>query len=103
MLRPYSGETRVRSRWALADGGAQIAAVAHEEERGDGFQGTEQPEHTALAFADGEGKGLEERAFEGDPIGGRVHFVFGEFEFAVTDIFVGKEFYFFEADDLRAD
>ena len=32
-----------------------------------------------------------------------MHFVFGEFEFAVPDIFVGEEFDFLEANDLGAD
>ena len=32
-----------------------------------------------------------------------MHFVFGEFEFAVADVFVGEEFDFLEADDLGAD
>ncbi len=31
-----------------------------------------------------------------------MHFVFGKFEFSVAYIFVGEEFYFFEADDLGA-
>ena len=63
----------------------------------------EKAEHAALAFADGEGKGFEEWAFEGDPVRSGVHFVFGKFEFAVTDIFVGEEFDFLEAHDLGAD
>ena len=32
-----------------------------------------------------------------------MHFVFGEFEFSVADVFVGEEFDFLEADDLGAD
>ena len=32
-----------------------------------------------------------------------MHFVFGEFEFAVADGFVGEEFDFLEAHDLGAD
>ncbi len=105
MLRPYHGGSGfgVGRRRTLADGSAEVAAVAHEEEGGDGFESVEKAEHAALALADGEGKGFEERAFEGDPVGGGVHFVFGEFEFAVADIFVGEEFDFFEADDLGAD
>src|SRR5229473_3337589 len=103
MMCPYGGGTGIRCGKALADGGAEVPAIAHEEESGDGLDGVEKAEHAALALADGEGKGFEERAFEGDPVGGGVHFVFGEFEFAVADIFVGEEFDFFEADDLGAD
>ena len=31
-----------------------------------------------------------------------MHFVLGEFEFSVANIFIGEEFYFLEADNLRA-
>ena len=88
---------------AFADGGAEVAGVAHEEKSSDGFECVEEAEHAGLAFADSEGERVQEWAFESNPVGGGVHFVFGEFEFAVADVFVGKEFYFFEADDLGTD
>src|SRR5882762_5334407 len=105
MLRPYNGGSGfgIGSGWSLADGGAEVAAIAHEEQGGDGFEGVEKAEHAALALAHGEGERFKQRAFEGDPVRGRVHFVFGEFEFAVADILVGEEFDFLEADDLGAD
>ncbi len=105
MLRPYNGGSGIGigSGRALADGGAEVAAIAHEEKGGDGFEGVEQAKHAALALAHGEGERFKQRAFECDPVRGRVHFVFGEFEFAVADIFVGEEFDFLEADDLGAD
>ena len=49
-----------------------------------------------------EGQRFEQRALQRDPVRRGVHFVFGEFEFAGADIFVGEEFDFLEADDLRA-
>ena len=48
----------VRSGRALANGGAEVAAVAHEEKRSDGFEGVQKAEHAALAFTDGEGQGF---------------------------------------------
>jgi hypothetical protein len=92
-----------RRWWPFADGGAKIAAVAHQQQRGDGFHGVKQTEHSGLAFADGVRKRFQKRAVESQPIGSGVHFVFGEFQSAGTDVFVGEEFYFFEADDLGAD
>ena len=62
-----------------------------------------QAEDFALAFGKREGEGSEERAIEGDPERGGVHFVFGKLEFAVADVFVGEEFDFLEADHLRTD
>src|SRR5229473_8384272 len=58
MLRPYNGGSGfgIGSGRALADGGAEVAAVAHEEEGGYGFEGVEKAEHAALALAHGEGK-----------------------------------------------
>src|SRR5260370_21076698 len=105
MLRPYSGGCGfgIGSGGALADSGAKVAAIAHEEKGGDGFEGVGKAKHAALAFAHGEGERFKQRALECDPVAGGVHFVFGEFEFAVADIFVGEEFYFLEADDLGAD
>ncbi len=91
-------------RWGtLADGGAEIPAVAHEQERGDSFEGMEEPEHARLTFTDGVRERLEQRALESDPVGGGVHFVFGEFERTGADVFVGEEFDFLEPDDLGAD
>ncbi len=88
---------------ALSDGCAKVAAVAHEEEGGNRFKRVQQAEHAALALAHCEGKRFKERAFECYPIGGGVHFVFGEFEFAVADIFVREEFDFLEPNNLGAD
>src|SRR4029077_3274865 len=97
MLRPYTRGAGIRGGRALAYGGAEVAAVAHEEEGGDGFKGVKKSEHTALAFAHGEGEGFEQRTFQRDPVRGSVHFVFGEFQLAIANIFVGEEFYFLEA------
>src|SRR6266550_4475472 len=63
----------------------------------------ERAKHPAWALAHGEGERFKQRAFERDPVRGGVHFVFGELEFAVADIFVGEEFDFLEAHDLGAD
>src|ERR1700704_6309747 len=98
----FYGGTGVRRGRALTYGGAEVAAVAHKAKSGNGFEGVEKAEHAALALADGEGKRFEQGAFESDPVRGCVHFVFGEFEFAIADIFVGEEFDFFEAHDLGA-
>ena len=89
-------------RRALADGRAEVARVAHQQQRGDGFQGVEQAEHAALAVAHGKGKRFHERAFERQPERRRVHFVFGQFELSVADVFVGEKFDFLEADHLRS-
>ena len=87
---------------ALANGGAKIAPVAHEEQSGDGFKGVEQAEHTALAVGNGEGKRRDEFAAKRDPKCGGVYFVFWQFKFAGADVFIREEFDFLEADDLRA-
>ncbi len=62
----------------------------------------EEAEHSRLAFADRVGERFEKPALERDPVRRGVHFVFGELEIAGADIFVGEEFNFLEADDLRA-
>ena len=88
---------------ALADGRAEIAAVAHQEQGGHRFQRVEQAENSALAVGKREGKGFQQFAIKCDPEGGGVHFVFGEVEFSVAYVFIGEEFYFLEADDLGTD
>ena len=49
--RPHKSGARSRCRRALADGGAEIAAIAHEEKRGDRCESMEQSKHAALALA----------------------------------------------------
>jgi len=61
--RPSSEGSGVGSGRALADGGAEVAAVAHKQKNGDGFESVEQAEHAALPLADGERERFEERAF----------------------------------------
>ena len=77
---------------ALPNGGAQIAPVAHQQERGHGFERVQQAEDAALSFGKREGQAGQQRAPERDPERGGVHFVFGKLELAVADIFVGEEF-----------
>src|SRR2546427_1369184 len=86
----------------LADSGAEVTTIAHEKERGNRLEGVQQTKHAALALAHRKGKRFEQRTIQRDPVRRRVHFVFGKFELAVADIFVGKEFDFLEADDLGA-
>ena len=62
----------------------------------------QQAQHARLSFADGKGKRLEHRALQRNPVSRRVHFVFGQFQLAVTDGFVRKELDFLEAHNLRA-
>ncbi len=69
-------------RRALADRRAQVARVAHQQQRGDGFERVQQAEHAALAVADGKGKRFDQRALEREPERRRVHFVFRQFEFS---------------------
>ena len=76
--------------------------VAHQQQRGDRFERVEQAEHAALAIADAKGKRFDQRALQREPERRGVHFVFRQFELAVADIFIGEEFYFLEADHLRA-
>ncbi len=91
---------RTGSGRALADSRAEVAAVAHKQKGGDGFERMQQPEHSALPFAHGEGKRFEQWAFQRNPVSGRVHFVFREFKLPIADIFVGEESDFLEAYNL---
>ncbi len=62
----------------------------------------EQAEHAALAIAQRKRQRFDQRTFQRQPKRGRVHFVFRQLEFSIAHIFIGEEFYFLEADDLRA-
>src|SRR5579862_7686417 len=53
-----------RAGRAFAYGGAEVAAVAHEQERSHGFERVEQTENGTLAFRKSVGKGGEEFAAE---------------------------------------
>src|SRR5882762_5395870 len=101
VLRLY--KSGVIGRRTLADGGAEVTTVAHEEERGNRLERVQQAKHAALALAYAEWEGFEQRTLQRDPVRRRVHFVFGEFELAVSDIFISEEFDFLEADDLGTD
>src|SRR5438477_6332285 len=70
---------------ALTNGGAKVAAVAHQEKRGHRFERMQQAEHSALPFAHGERKRFEQWAFQRDPVSGRVHFVFREFKLPIAE------------------
>src|SRR5882762_1223068 len=100
VLRLY--KSGVMGRRTLADSGAEVTTVAHEEERGNRLERVQQTKHAALAFTHRKGKRFEQGTLQRDPVRRRVYFVLGEFELAVADIFVGKEFDFLEADDLGA-
>ena len=78
-------------------------AVAHQQQRGHGFQRVKQAEHAVLALAHGKRQRFDERPFEREPERRGVHLVFRQFELARAHIFVGEEFDLLEADDLRAD
>src|SRR5437870_6451901 len=61
----------------------------------------QQAQHARLSFADGKGKRLEHRALQRNPVSRRVHFVFGQFQLAVTDGFVRKELDFLDRKSTR--
>src|SRR5437763_15647290 len=102
ILRFAQDDRLARRTRVLADGRSEIAPVAHQKQRGDRFQCMQQSKHARLLFTDGEGQRRQQRPLQRDPIGRGVHFVFRQFELAVTDGFVGEEFDFLESDDLRS-
>src|SRR5258708_24788909 len=74
VLRLY--KSGVIGRRTLADGGAEVTTVAHEEERGNRLERVQQAKDAALELAYAELEGVEQRKRPRDPVRRLLHFIF---------------------------
>src|ERR1700680_2620908 len=103
MLCPYKLHAGIWRGRAFANGGAEIAAIAHKQQRRNRGKSVQEAKHAALPLAHAIRKRFEQPPFQGDPVRRCLHFVFWKLELAVADVFIREEFYLLEADDWRAD
>ena len=102
--RPAAGGPGLALRLvALAEGQPQIAAVAHEQQRGDALHRKAEPDDAVAPVVLAPRQRLHHRRRHGEPVGGGVHLVFGQIQFARPDILVGVELDLLEADDATGD